>query len=251
MQHPGAFPNPRAYETAFERIDPEEIRFYAHFLNPQDSVLSLGCGSGCVEAALKQHLPAGKLLGIDASSEMVERANSRFGGTPGLQFACCTLPQLPDFPECTVVISPLLTLNYLTSLTEWTKLMQNLASLPRLREVLIDVLIHTHPLRYQGVREVGEWHMFEFFDVLETTEFFSTISTRLTYGVGTDSPGVVEAPMALLHPQRFVRWVGETTPFQVTNFFPPHDFVIPENVPPAEARRALIRLTPKTGEPPP
>ncbi len=251
MEHPGAFPNPTAYESAFERADPEEIGFYTHFLNPHDSVLSLGCGSGCVEAGLMQHLPGVKLLGMDASEEMVERARGRFGGISGLQFSCCTLPQLPDVPECTVVISPLLTLNYLTTLPEWRTLMQNLAGLLRLREVVVDVLIHAQPLRYQGVREVGERHRFEFFDVLETVEFFSTISTRLTYGVGSDSPGVVEAPMALLNPKRFVRWVGETTPFEVDGFYPAHDFTWPEQLPPAEARRALIRLTPKTVVPTP
>jgi len=53
-----------------------------------ESVLDIGCGDGRVSAAIAARVPRGRVLGIDSSPQMIERARSAFpsGAFPLLEF---------------------------------------------------------------------------------------------------------------------------------------------------------------------
>ena len=51
-------------------------------LRGDERVVDAGCGTGRVTELLLRHLPNGKVLGVDASGEMVEAARRRFAGDP-------------------------------------------------------------------------------------------------------------------------------------------------------------------------
>ena len=49
-------------------------------LRGDETVLDAGCGTGQVTAALLERLPGGRVIGLDASAAMLERAAGRFAG---------------------------------------------------------------------------------------------------------------------------------------------------------------------------
>lgn len=239
------FPNPGIYDCAFLREDEEELRFYGSFFPQGSRLLSLGSGSGSVESALATAYGF-QILGVDSSPEMVAEANqlAQRLSVNAPTFEVAVLPALPEFDApFDGAISPLLTLNYLTAEAEWLALFVGLEhALKAGAGVLIDVLLHHHPLRYQGIVERGTNHQFEFYDVLSEHAFFSLISTELRYWKVTGSPTAINAPMALVHPQRFAAWVKDRTAFAVEAFYAPHDLGSRCNLPPEDARRGISFL---------
>jgi ubiquinone/menaquinone biosynthesis C-methylase UbiE len=62
-----------------ERAFREKILRLAR-LEPGESVLDVGCGTGTLAIAAKRHVgPSGAVYGIDASAEMISRANKKAG----------------------------------------------------------------------------------------------------------------------------------------------------------------------------
>ena len=54
-------------------------------LNGDETVLDAGCGSGKVTAMLLERLPEGRVIGVDASPEMIEKAEAAIGGDPRVE----------------------------------------------------------------------------------------------------------------------------------------------------------------------
>jgi ubiquinone/menaquinone biosynthesis C-methylase UbiE len=80
-------------------------------LEPSDSVLDIGCGTGTLAIAATRHIgPTGSVYGIDASPQMIARATrkARKAGAPAI-FQLAAAEQLP-FPEARfdVVLSTLM-----------------------------------------------------------------------------------------------------------------------------------------------
>jgi ubiquinone/menaquinone biosynthesis C-methylase UbiE len=80
-------------------------------LEPGESVLDIGCGTGTLAIAATRHVgPTGSIYGIDASPEMIARATRKAGkaGAPAV-FQLAAAEQLP-FPEARfdVVLSTLM-----------------------------------------------------------------------------------------------------------------------------------------------
>lgn len=240
-----AFHHPTAYDEAFNRADSEELSFYGAFFPQGSRLLSLGSGSGTVECALAQAYGF-RILGVDASAEMVAQAIFIAAKLPEPKprFTVCRLPDLPvEEPPFDGAISPLLSLNYLTAEADWKALLASLATaLKPGALVLMDVLLHAKPRRYQGLIERGTNHQFEFYDMLEEGRFFSVISTELRYGKSTEEPSRVKAPMAILQPEQFSQWVNEETAFQLEAYFAAHDLNTCCALPPEDARRGVCAL---------
>jgi trans-aconitate 2-methyltransferase len=67
-------------------------------LNGDETVLDGGCGTGRVTEQLLAKLPRGKVIGVDASSKMIEQAKERFAGNShvSLLVADLTTIELPE-----------------------------------------------------------------------------------------------------------------------------------------------------------
>ncbi|MGF1574135.1 MAG: class I SAM-dependent methyltransferase [Sumerlaeia bacterium] len=240
-----SFTDPGLYDCAFLREDEEEFGFYGSFFPRGSRLFSLGSGSGSVECTLAKAFGF-EFVGVDSSPQMVAKANGLAekltANAP--RFEVGILPELPkvDSPF-DGAISPLLTLSYLTIEADWSSLFSKLSvALKPGASVLLDVLLHENPLRYQGIIERGPNHQFEFYDVLSEQAFFSVISTELRYWDNPEEPVTVNAPMALVHPRRFIEWIAQTTAFRLEAFYAPHDLESACDFPPLDARRGICLL---------
>jgi len=76
-------------------------------LSSSDAVLDVGCGDGKVTAEIAAGVPLGRVVGIDASAEMVELAAARFplNRHPNLGFAVADAAALAYREEFSVVFS--------------------------------------------------------------------------------------------------------------------------------------------------
>jgi trans-aconitate 2-methyltransferase len=54
-------------------------------LTGTETVLDSGAGTGAVSQALAERVPAGHVIAMDASPQMVEQARARFAGTPNVE----------------------------------------------------------------------------------------------------------------------------------------------------------------------
>src|SRR5438874_11820898 len=63
----------------------------AAYLGPRltsgSSVLDLGCGPGTITADIGRRVAPGRVLGIDASADVIERARRDAGGGPNVEFS--------------------------------------------------------------------------------------------------------------------------------------------------------------------
>ncbi len=71
------------------------------------SVLDLGCGSGHITAQIAARVPQGKVLGVDASSDMISFARAHYGPavTPNLRFTVADIRQISFSGEFDTVVS--------------------------------------------------------------------------------------------------------------------------------------------------
>ncbi len=73
-------------------------------LNSRDRVLDIGCGNGKITAAIADRIPAGSVLGVDASQNMIHFAQAHYGA-PNLQFAVEDARTLPFQHEFDQIVS--------------------------------------------------------------------------------------------------------------------------------------------------
>lgn len=74
-------------------------------LQGDESVLDVGCGDGKITALFSESLPAGRVVGVDSSPDMIDYASHAFSSTqyPNLSFHCIdarTLPFEAEFDLC-------------------------------------------------------------------------------------------------------------------------------------------------------
>ena len=76
-------------------------------LKGSERVLDVGCGNGKVTAEIASRVPAGTILGVDSSAEMIASARRQFGPEvrPNLRFEVADARQLPYRREFDLVVS--------------------------------------------------------------------------------------------------------------------------------------------------
>ena len=76
-------------------------------LKGSERVLDVGCGNGKVTAEIASRVPAGTVLGVDSSAEMIASARHQFGPEvrPNLRFEVADARQLPFRREFDLVVS--------------------------------------------------------------------------------------------------------------------------------------------------
>lgn len=76
-------------------------------LNGNEQILDVGCGDGKITATIARHVPAGRVIGIDTSEEMVSFASRTFPKDhyPNLTFLCQDAQQFNFCAELDVVFS--------------------------------------------------------------------------------------------------------------------------------------------------
>ena len=76
-------------------------------LRGDERILDVGCGDGKISAAIAQRVPAGSVLGVDPSRDMIAFASSHFGppGYANLRFAVADVRSLPYRHEFDLVVS--------------------------------------------------------------------------------------------------------------------------------------------------
>jgi trans-aconitate 2-methyltransferase len=76
-------------------------------LKGTERVLDLGCGNGKVTARIAARLPAGTVVGVDSSVDMIAFASANFGPVtqPNLRFEAADIRRLPFRQEFDLVVS--------------------------------------------------------------------------------------------------------------------------------------------------
>jgi trans-aconitate 2-methyltransferase len=76
-------------------------------LHDKESILDVGCGNGTVTAEIAARVPQGRVLGVDASEQMIRFANLHFGGESerNLHFEVADARKLPFQEEFDLVVS--------------------------------------------------------------------------------------------------------------------------------------------------
>jgi len=64
-------------------------------LQPSDVVLDLGCGTGWLSRQIAARVPDGRVVGIDVSDEMIERAKRASAGLSNVAFLVGTADRIP------------------------------------------------------------------------------------------------------------------------------------------------------------
>ena len=64
-------------------------------LQPEDSVLDLGCGTGWLSRRIADVVPNGQVTGLDVSDEMIQRAVAASAGIPNLKFLRGSAEEIP------------------------------------------------------------------------------------------------------------------------------------------------------------
>jgi trans-aconitate 2-methyltransferase len=76
-------------------------------LNGAKSVLDMGCGNGRITAEIAGRIPEGRVLGVDASADMIAYATERYAGEahPGLTFEAVDICKVGFREEFDLVVS--------------------------------------------------------------------------------------------------------------------------------------------------
>ena len=64
-------------------------------LEPSDVVLDLGCGTGWLSRQIAGRVPEGRVVGVDVSNEMIERAKRASAALPNVTFLVGTADHIP------------------------------------------------------------------------------------------------------------------------------------------------------------
>jgi ubiquinone/menaquinone biosynthesis C-methylase UbiE len=64
-------------------------------ISERETVLDVGCGAGWLCRMLASQVPQGRVVGLDVSNEMIERARAASAGVPNLSFSVAGVDQIP------------------------------------------------------------------------------------------------------------------------------------------------------------
>jgi SAM-dependent methyltransferase len=64
-------------------------------LAPTDNILDVGCGAGWLARLLAEHVPEGRVVGIDISDEMIRRARRKHSELDNVMFAVGEAEEIP------------------------------------------------------------------------------------------------------------------------------------------------------------
>jgi len=81
-------------------------------LRGSETVLDAGCGTGRVTAQVLERLPAGRVIALDGSTAMLDRARERLGGDPRVHFIRADLTEPLALTEAVDVIVSTSTLHW-------------------------------------------------------------------------------------------------------------------------------------------
>jgi trans-aconitate 2-methyltransferase len=70
-----------------------------------ETVLDAGCGTGTVTSMILEALPDGRVIGVDAAPEMIEKANDAIGSDPRVELRVANLLDLDLDQEVDVIFS--------------------------------------------------------------------------------------------------------------------------------------------------
>lgn len=125
--------------AAYERLSAPQARWGRVVvdrleLHGNERVLDAGCGTGRVTAMLLERLPEGRVIGLDGSAAMIEKAGVRFVGEPRVELVVADLTEpLPLDGQVDAILS--------TATFHWiadhASLFRNLASVLRPRGQLV------------------------------------------------------------------------------------------------------------------
>ena len=74
-------------------------------LSGDETVLDAGCGTGAITALILERLPSGRVVGVDASAKMIEKATEAVGSDARVELAVADLLGLDLEEEVDVVFS--------------------------------------------------------------------------------------------------------------------------------------------------
>jgi trans-aconitate 2-methyltransferase len=102
-------PRPRDWDAAtYDRVSTPQVQQALEVLERvslrgDETVLDAGCGSGRVTQILEEHLPDGKVIAVDASPSMVEKAREAL--RPNAEVFVCELTELDLHEAADLVFS--------------------------------------------------------------------------------------------------------------------------------------------------
>ncbi len=64
-------------------------------IGPRESILDVGCGAGWLSRMLALQIPQGRVMGLDVSNEMIDRARTASAKFPNLTFAVGGVDHIP------------------------------------------------------------------------------------------------------------------------------------------------------------
>jgi trans-aconitate 2-methyltransferase len=103
---------PREWNAAaYERLSAPQTRWGEAVLDRlhlsgTERVLDAGCGTGRVTAMLLERLPDGRVIGLDGSQAMIDKARDRFAGDPRVELIVADLTEpLPVDPPVDAILS--------------------------------------------------------------------------------------------------------------------------------------------------
>jgi SAM-dependent methyltransferase len=231
------------YDSLFGECDPEEVAFFARLLAnaPNKSILSLGCGTGRLEAAL---LGRGfQATGVDASVAMLARALRR---DPRGRYIAATMEAMPaNLPgePFGAVIAGTLSFAYLTSHETAMRVLRDCAArMAAGAFIALDIPVDHEPRRLQGTSETikaaGLHYRFMWYDVIEEDSNRAVIDTDIW--ISSDSRAAARRAQLVAYRPQGIRRLLEENGFSDVQFHAPHDITTATTEPPLDCRRAVV-----------
>jgi len=238
------YDNPDLFDAAFGEADGEEVGFYEEVLREggadRGRILSLGCGSGRLEAPLAAR--GFRICGIDASPAMATKAARR---DPDGWYAAACMRSLPSREAgFAAAISGLLSFAYMVDPARVTRVFGWLGrALAPGAPLVLDIPVAHRPGSLQGLEEAWEFpgggYRFRYFDEVRRCGGFSVLATRIEVAAGGRSARR-DAELAVWTPGGVARAIAAEGLFGGVAFHAPYDRGTAARTPPGDCLRAVV-----------